>query len=381
MTLAELVLLDEKNSALAHAKIDFVEAAAVDNLFLAGLEIASIFYAVLGVCGFIIAIRAVVSILRALNEERLRASQPSYEFHGNVSRPARANIELAAAARGSSPGTEPDFNEPVAEERRASRVRRAVSPFAPSRVLDHLSYYTHGLTGKMVLTFAGIVAAFGLLTIALVYFTLTSSLSKHVIQRASVTAANVSAGAPAFLLRNNATGLRELLRKHASRPELAYILVENRAGEIFAHSFAVLPQEVQGRSSLGDRPADSRRMLRVGENGVEEVSVPILEGRGGAVRVGIWRAHVDAEINETVIPLIKLLGLVVVVGILIAVFLAWRINRPILRLVAAAKAISRGDLDVPASRVEDANEFGELSRAIERMRSSVKAAMIRLGSP
>jgi HAMP domain-containing protein len=245
-------------------------------------------------------------------------------------------------------------------------------------VLDYLSHYTHGLTGKMVLTFAGIVAAFGLMTIALVYFTLTSSLSKHVIQRASVTAVNVSDGAPAFLLKNNATGLRELLRKHANRPHLAYILVENRAGEIFAHSFAVLPQEVQGRSSLGDRPPDSRRLLRLGENSVEEVSVPILEGRGGAVRVGIWRAHVDAEINETVIPLIKLLGFVVGGGILVAVFLAWRINRPIFRLVAAAKAISSGDLDVPAPRVEDASEFGELSRAIERMRSSVKAAMIRL---
>ena len=103
-----------------------------------------------------------------------------------------------------------------------------------------------------------------------------------------------------------------------------------------------------------------------------------MEGRGGAVRVGVWRAHVDAEINETVIPLIKLLGFVVGGGILVAVFLAWRINRPIFRLVAAAKAISSGDLDVPAPRVEDASEFGELSRAIERMRSSVKAAMIRL---
>ena len=104
MTLADLVLLDEKNSAPAHAKIDFVEAAGVDNLFLAGLGIDSIFYAVLGVCGFVIAIRAVVSILRALKEERLRASQRSYEPRGNVSRRARANIELAAAARGSSPG-------------------------------------------------------------------------------------------------------------------------------------------------------------------------------------------------------------------------------------------------------------------------------------
>jgi methyl-accepting chemotaxis protein len=163
-----------------------------------------------------------------------------------------------------------------------------------------------------------------------------------------------------FCLKITRPACARILRKHASRPELAYILVENRAGEIFAHSFAVLPQEIQGSSSFGDRPADSRRLLQMGENVAEEVSAPILEGRGGAVRVGIWRAHVDAEVHETVIPLIKLLGFALSGGIFIAAFLAWRINHPIFRLVAAAKAISSGDLDRPAPRVEDVSEFGEL---------------------
>lgn len=378
VTLAELALTDEKDSASANAKVNFVETVGADDVFPAGLGIDSIFYAVLSVCGVVIAIRAVVSIVRALKEERLRAAQRAYEPRGNVSQPARASMESSAASALFSTGAAPDSNDRVVEKQWVSQLRPSVSRSAPSRVLDYLGRCTHGLTGRMVLTFTGIVAAFGLVTIALVYFTLSSSLSKHVIERARVTAVNVSDGAPGFLLKNNATGLRELLRKQASRPELAYILVENRAGEIFAHSFAMLPQEVQGTSSLGARPADSRRLLQLGENVAEEVSVPILEGRGGAVRVGIWRAHVDAEVNETVIPLIKLLGFVLSGGIFIAALLAWRINHPIFRLVAAAKAISNGDLDVPAPRVEDPSEFGELSRAIERMRSSVKAAMIRL---
>ena len=377
VTLAELALIDEKDSASANAKVNFVETVGADDVFPAGLGIDSIFYAVLSVCGVVIAIRAVVSIVRALKEERLRAAQRAYESRGNVSQPARASMESSAASALFSTGVAPDSNDRVVEKQWVSQDRPSVSSSAPSRVLDYLGRCTHGLTGRMVLTFTGLVAAFGLVTIALVYFTLSSSLSKHVIERARVTAVNVSDGAPGFLLQNNATGLRELLRKHASRPELAYILVENRAGEIFADSFAVLPQEVQGSSSLGDRPGDSRRLLQAGET-VAEVSVPILEGRGGAVRVGIWREHIDAEVNETVIPLIKLLGFALSGGIFIAALLAWRINRPIFRLVAAAKAISNGDLDVPAPRVEDPSEFGELSRAIERMRSSVKAAMIRL---
>ncbi|MGH7852177.1 MAG: HAMP domain-containing protein [Candidatus Binatia bacterium] len=377
LTLTELVSGDEKNSTPAGSKVSFFQAIGADKVSLASLEIEAIFYAVLGVCGALIVIR-VISTARALKEERLRAAQRTYEPRGNISRPARASIESPAAPDFLSMGTESDFTDRAAEKRPVGPARSSVMPLAPSGLMDHLSHCTHGVTGKIVCTFTALVAACGLLTIALVYFTLTSSLNKHIIQRMRVTAVNVSDSAPGFLLEKNATGLREILRKHADRPELAYILVENRAGEILAHSLAVLPQEVQGRSSLGDHPADSRRTLRVGASVVEELSVPILEGRRGAVRVGIWREHVEAEINETMIPLIKLLGSVVGGGILVTVFLAWRINRPIFRLVAAAKAISSGNLDMPSPSVEDTSEFGELSRALERMRSSVKAAMIRL---
>jgi HAMP domain-containing protein len=198
------------------------------------------------------------------------------------------------------------------------------------------------------------------------------------MQRARIVALNVSDGAPGYLLKNNASGLRDLLRKHADRPELAYILVENRAGKIFAHSFAVLPEEIRSRPPLVDHRGESQRTLSLDDAVVYEIAVPVLEGRDGTVRVGIWREYIDGEINETVIPLLRLLAFVMGGGILAAVFLAWRINRPIFRLVAAAQAISRGDLDTPSPHVGDASEFGELSRAVERMRSSVKAALIRL---
>jgi len=47
-------------------------------------------------------------------------------------------------------------------------------------------------------------------------------------------------------------------------------------------------------------------------------------------------------------------------------------------LVRAAQRISTGDLEAPSLGVEDNSEFGELSRALERMRSSIKAAMVRM---
>ena len=98
----------------------------------------------------------------------------------------------------------------------------------------------------------------------------------------------------------------------------------------------------------------------------------------GAVRVGIWKDDVDTEIGKTVVPIVKLIVLVVCGGVLMAIFLVRRITRPIVRLVRTARRISEGELDIPSLGVNEAGEFGELSRSFERMRSSVKAAIVRL---
>ena len=169
-----------------------------------------------------------------------------------------------------------------------------------------------------------------------------------------------------------------MLRKLTVRREVAYVVVQNRAGRIFAHSFSVLPEEIQNEPALSTAQTQSLRSFRLGEGIVDELAVPVLDGQAGVVRLGLWRDEIATEIDRTVQPIVKLLLLVVGAGVLVAIYLAWRINRPILRLVRTAQRISSGDLDAPSLGTEDGSEFGELSRALERMRSSIKAALLRL---
>jgi len=371
--LPELTSFYRTHVASSQSSFGSVQSVIRDNVSLASLEIESIFYAVLGMCGFVLALRAVISILRALKAERLLKARASTGVGMGFPSPGSRK-----AATPSFPTVALEFRE--LDRRNTGRTSKAsAAPFdVPSSLRHRHILYTHGITGKLVFIFMGTVGAFGVVTVTAIYFTLSSSLSRHVMQRARVTALNVGASAPGYLVKNNATGLRELLRRNANKAELAYILVENRAGKIFAHSFDAISQEIRGRSSSGDRTIESQRTLRFGDRVVYELAVPISEGRTGTVRVGIWREQVLAPIKETMIPLIELLALVLCGGVLMAIFLISRITRPILRLVAAAKAISSGDLDTPSPEIGDLNEFGELSRALERMRSSVKAAMVRL---
>jgi HAMP domain-containing protein len=61
----------------------------------------------------------------------------------------------------------------------------------------------------------------------------------------------------------------------------------------------------------------------------------------------------------------------------LTVFNTQRILNAIEKIVHATNAISRGDLDVPIEGIEG-GEIGELAQAVERMRTSLKAAIERL---
>lgn len=326
---------------------------------------ASWFYALLGLCGILLSVRTLTYVARVKRNQHL---SPSRDSAGYIA-PSEPAPPLASAAPStlSSPLT-----APAALSRKPGKTGPKGSRWSRIRSGDC------GLTGRMIVTFTAIIAIFGLLTMATVYFALTASLRKQIIERARIAAVNVSDSAAGFLLKKNLVGLRDLLRKFGERNDTAYVLVENSRGEIIAHSSPAPSNEIRAPDQRRSLASADQHRLWAEQGAIDEVTVPILEGQIGSVRLGIWRDVVDAEIFQTVMPLMKVIAVVVVGGMVLAIVLAWKINRPIIKLVNAARSISRGDLDAPSLSLEDTTEFGELSRALERMRSSVKAAMTRL---
>lgn len=334
------------------------------------------FYASIGVCGLLLLLRVVIFVIHAYRDERPRERA---QLAASSAPAWKAESKYDAVLQPFEPILPRGDDDAKAKHSESgARLRRATLDFC--RGLRSTIFHGHGLTGRMIIAFSAIIASFGLLTIATVYFTLTSLLERHVLDRARVTAVNIRDTVPAFLFKKDISGLRAFLGNYAGQGGVAYVLVENSGGKVLAHSFAVLPEEVR-RESLQERlTADKPRELQLGERAVHEVAVAASDGKVGSVRLGIWRDEVNEEISRAVTPLVQLILLVVGVGVLLAIFLAWKINRPILKLVKTARSISTGDLNAPSLDVEDPSEFGELSRALERLRSSVNAAMNRLNA-
>jgi HAMP domain-containing protein len=149
--------------------------------------------------------------------------------------------------------------------------------------------------------------------------------------------------------------------------------VQDPKGEILVSSMQPFPVELKDASGA----AGPSRTTRVRGKTVYETRSPLLDGQLGAVRVGLWAETIQDDVRSTLLPIIGLIVGCLVLSIALSIILASKTIRPILDLKAIADDISRGRLDTSVT-IQSNDEVGELGRSLERMRASLKAAMIRL---
>jgi HAMP domain-containing protein len=212
----------------------------------------------------------------------------------------------------------------------------------------------------------------GVLVIGIVYHFTSSALQKQVDLRAQAIATNLADAGAGFVSRKGILELDALVAKYGRLDGVAYAFLQDPKGEILASSVQPFPVELNGTGS-----ASLSHTTRLRGKTVYETRVPLLDGQLGVVRVGLWAETVDDDLRATLLPIIGLILACLALGIVVSVILASKTVRPILDLKSIADDISRGRLDTSVS-IQSNDEVGELGRSLERMRASLKAAMVRL---
>ena len=237
------------------------------------------------------------------------------------------------------------------------------------------------LTWKIGGTFAGVMLTLGLLVIAAVYQLTKNVLRDQLDQRVLLLANNLSDAAAGHMAGGNLLALHALARKSTLLDGVAYVFIKDGKGNVVAHTLGTFPPELQQELPSTAQRQMGRRELSLGGAPVHETSVPILEGQLGTVHVGFWTATVAKEIQRRLVPLIGIVTIVPLFGALLSFVLAHWIVRPLVGLTEIADKVTMGDLETSVSGkcVTARDEIGDLARSLERMRSSLKAAMLRLG--
>jgi len=199
-------------------------------------------------------------------------------------------------------------------------------------------------------------------------------------RRVAAIATNLSDGAAGHIVTRNLLALNALASKYALFDGVAYAYIQDHNGEVVAHTLGTFPVELQ-QGLQGEQRQSYRRELSLRGKPVYETGVPILEGQAGSVHIGFWVDNLDQEIQHALLPLIGVIAIMPFVGALLSFLLAHWIVRPIVGLTEVADKVTMGDLEtaVNGKCITSRDEIGDLARSLERMRSSLKAAMLRLG--
>jgi HAMP domain-containing protein len=112
-----------------------------------------------------------------------------------------------------------------------------------------------------------------------------------------------------------------------------------------------------------------------------DVSSPIhVKGKHwGGFRIGVSMERIDARKMTLVITLVAIFNIFALVTIGTMFFVVGQAMKPVVALTTAAEQISLGEgLDTPI-KSDSIDEIGQLTKTIDRLRVSMKAAMSRLG--
>ncbi len=181
-------------------------------------------------------------------------------------------------------------------------------------------------------------------------------------------ARDVAARATDLILINDLYALHQLLSEtQANYHDIRYIFITNPDGEVLAHTFGDgFPKDLNSANQVRPDTFQHTEIFHTDEGIVWDVAVPVFDGQAGVARVGISDASLRQTIGRLTTQLFLTILGVLAGSLLAATFLTWLLTRPILRLVAATEAVSRGDFSQRVPRWAN-DEIGSLAVAFNQM--------------
>jgi HAMP domain-containing protein len=246
---------------------------------------------------------------------------------------------------------------------------------SPTNGIRQLSGFPRKLVGILI----SVLVLFGSMTCVIVFTFLEPAIKQQVQDRTGILALGLGEVVAAALPGEN-EALSLAVASYAVREKVAYAYVEDHEGRMIAHWPADLPRYLRR-----DFPDSSIRALTgtiVDYRGMSlYAAAKRIEQDGAAfVHVAVDQGIVHDVMREVVLSVaFTIAALGVICCISLFVWTTRAIQGPWLELINHASRISTGDFS-GALPLEREDEFGDLARSLERLRSSLHAATARFSA-
>jgi HAMP domain-containing protein/uncharacterized membrane protein affecting hemolysin expression len=288
---------------------------------------------------------------------------------------------ILAAARKSMRQVTPDAEAPVWELPVTPDSGPSSEPVADAPELSWSlqAYRFNCLRSRLVIGFFVLSLFVAVVAASFTYSYLQRAVERGAKARAGITAMAVNAMAIWHVDGQRYQELRDELTKATTRPAVAYAYVEDGEGKLIAHAPTDMPNQLIRRPSLEPRLMTGEQLVDYRNEIVYDYAQRSGLNNRFVVHLGIWQDSVLIETWSVLGPI--LLAVVLLIFCAAAVFsvLLGDLHRPLLELVEQSTRISKGDFSVTLATKRD-DELGDLARSLERMRSSLRAVLSRIGT-
>jgi HAMP domain-containing protein len=168
-----------------------------------------------------------------------------------------------------------------------------------------------------------------------------------------------------------------------SEKDIVYAYVLNEDGNDVAHTFEhSVPQELKlAHQADLKQPFSSKRLL-TDRGSVQDICVPLLQGKIGALHIGFSEGAIEKDVGDIVMSIVFFSVGVLLIGITASLVFSRAITKPLIMLAGAAEAFGRGELRTQVA-IDSDDEVGELAKTFcsmidkRRQIESEREALIR----
>lgn len=225
--------------------------------------------------------------------------------------------------------------------------------------------YISGICSLILLVFFSLLTYMGL--------QLVRQIDNQLQKRAVSIARNIAISATKPIITENTVALQLLINETRQQEEdISYIYIVRRNGELLVHTFSNgFPDDL----FKTDRAfTDSRKTLLTIQAEGEQIinAVAIIQNADlGRVHVGISEGFIRSELNAIMLRGVPIIALILLFGVIGAVWFAARITSPLNLLSESVRKVGQGEFEGELAIAAN-DEFGELSRSYNTMVRQLK---------
>lgn len=225
---------------------------------------------------------------------------------------------------------------------------------------------------KMLGLVVGIVVLLTSMSVWVMGNILTTNLRDQLDKRAVSIGSDVAARSTNELLINNSYAVFEMIKETIkNNQDVLYLFILDPQGNVLAHTFGdAFPEELLNANSVSPTEKSHLTVFRTEVGVVEDVAVPILNGKLGTARVGMDEQGLRKAVVTMVWSFVATALFVSALGIIAAVILTQVLTRPIRELVTLTQKVAMGNLSVQGT-VRSEDEIGVLTQAFNKMTLSL----------